>query len=592
MAPPGVSFDKLCKAAQPKIVVPVKAQQLQFLADSGITSSPNAPAKELLERCSALEWARASLSAGEDPDSWSTTLDASLHPTLLGLYLLPPHRGPGAAPSNFARLASTIQMYDPTSTAASGSSSTAAGNATSSASLGTINTLRPSPQGSTSTPTSSGSGAHAQQAAPPQASPGGPHKRAFALMHDELAAVLPSEVYHALDTASHMEPEKRVKFHAACKNSTVSTLLDNTVSAAFGHQVLLTLAEGQHFDPIRRGRALAIAGRSAPSGNAAYNELLSRETHLQGLQKQWPALFAALQGDHEIASTLVNNLWSGVTFVFTLRAARATHWNCQEVEDACRHQLDALPAYRSAISNNAARLAAVYDAPENARQVNKHYAAFFLPFWWEHVLLRGILDHAEHQKIIDKLCVPSAPPLAPAHMPLPPPAALPPPAYPLPALPGWAPPFATPPPMGMAFHPAPLPPPPYGLPYGPGVPPPYAPPAAPAPAPRTALPPFAGKTVSALICGNNFGIILPGNPRLCACAISRAFPGRIHHPFECPIRLHLVKGACPGWTPTGQRIASAWAGDDITTATQAEWRAFQATLTAAIVAKGTPDVTF
>ena len=98
MAPPGVSFDKLCKAAQPKIVVPVKAQQLQFLADSGITSSPNAPAKELLERCSALEWARASLSAGEDPDSWSSTLDASLHPTLLGLYLLPPHRGPGAAP--------------------------------------------------------------------------------------------------------------------------------------------------------------------------------------------------------------------------------------------------------------------------------------------------------------------------------------------------------------------------------------------------------------------------------------------------------------------------------------------------------------
>jgi hypothetical protein len=531
MAPPAHSFEKLCKSAQPKIVVPAKAQQLKFLADSGITSSPNAPGRELNERCAALEWARASLSAGDDPDSWSTTLDASLHPTLLGLYLLPPHREAGAAPSNFARLASTIAMYDPTSTAASGAPSSASGNAASSAASGTINTLRPPPHGSASAPTSSGAGAQAQQMAPPQASPGGPQKRPFAMMHDELAAVLPAEVYHALDTASHMEPEKRVKFHAACKNSTVTTLLDNTVSAAFGHQVLLTLAEGQHFDPIRRGRALAIAGHSAPSGNAAYNELLSRETHLQGLQKQWPALFAALQSDHEIASTLVNNLWSCVTFVFTLRAARATHWNCQEVEDACRHQLDALPAYRSAISNNAARLAAVYDAPENARQVNKHYAAFFLPFWWEHVLLRGILDPAEHQKIIDKLCVLPAPPPAPAPAPLPPPAALPPPAYQLPpALPGWAPPFAPPPPMGMAFHPAPLATPPYGLPYGPGAPPPYNPPAAQAPAPRTAMPPFAGKVVSALICGNNFGIILPGNPRLCPCAVSRAFPGRMPHP--------------------------------------------------------------
>ena len=53
-----------------------------------------------------------------------------------------------------------------------------------------------------------------------------------------------------------------------------------------------------------------------------------------------------------------------------------------------------------------------------------------------------------------------------------------------------------------------------------------------------------------------------------------------------------MKGACPGWTPTGQRIASAWSGDNIATVTQAEWRTFQATLTAAIVAKGTPDVTF
>ncbi len=128
MAPPSHSFAKLCNSAQPKIVVPPREQQQQFLADSGISSSPNTSVKDLTERCAALAWARASLSSAEDPDSWSTTLDVSLHPTLLGLYLLSPHRGPGVAPSNFARLASTIELYDPTSVAAAGVSAPAARN--------------------------------------------------------------------------------------------------------------------------------------------------------------------------------------------------------------------------------------------------------------------------------------------------------------------------------------------------------------------------------------------------------------------------------------------------------------------------------
>jgi hypothetical protein len=46
----------------------------------------------------------------DDPDSWPTTLDATLHPTLLGLYPLPPHRGTDSPPSDFLRLANTIQL--------------------------------------------------------------------------------------------------------------------------------------------------------------------------------------------------------------------------------------------------------------------------------------------------------------------------------------------------------------------------------------------------------------------------------------------------------------------------------------------------
>jgi hypothetical protein len=58
---------------------------------------------------------------------------------------------------------------------------------------------------------------------------------------------------------------------------------------------------------------------------------------------------------------------------------------------------------RRRVANGAACLAAVYDAPEASRLINKHYASFFLPFWREHVLLRGVLDPAEHKRIVDGL---------------------------------------------------------------------------------------------------------------------------------------------------------------------------------------------
>ena len=112
---PAHSFAKLCTSA--KIAIPPKPQHLQFLTDAGILSV-NAPAKEVHERCAALAWARASLAAATDPDTWSSALDASLHPVLLGLYPLPPHRGADAPPSDFQRLAATIKLYDPNPPAA------------------------------------------------------------------------------------------------------------------------------------------------------------------------------------------------------------------------------------------------------------------------------------------------------------------------------------------------------------------------------------------------------------------------------------------------------------------------------------------
>ncbi len=97
--------------------------------------------------------------------------------------------------------------------------------------------------------------------------------------------------------------------------------------------------------------------------------------------------------------------------------------------------------------------------------------------------------------------------------------------------------------------------------------------------------------MSPLICGNNFGTTIITTLRLCNCTVSRAFPGRTHYPFECPLRYYSHHGRCPGWTAAGTRMSGAWTGDDITAATQAEWRTLQPTLLSANAA-GHTEVAF
>jgi hypothetical protein len=106
------------------------------------------------------------------------------------------------------------------------------------------------------------------------------------MMHDELAALLPPEAYLTLDSAAGMDLERRAKLHKACKDSTVTAVLDNTTPASFGHQTLLALQKDQHFDAFKCGRALAGTDRSAPTGPAAFNEQVARETHLRTMQAQ------------------------------------------------------------------------------------------------------------------------------------------------------------------------------------------------------------------------------------------------------------------------------------------------------------------
>ncbi|MFN7418411.1 MAG: hypothetical protein ACK5T8_10600, partial [Alphaproteobacteria bacterium] len=139
----------------------------------------------------------------------------------------------------------------------------------------------------------------AARAQPPDTPPT-QKKRARMLMHVDLAAQLPPEVYLALDAAAGMEAEKRAKFHKACQDSAVTALLDNTTSPAFGHQTLLTLPEGQHFDPFKCGRALAGA-------RAAADGLILPE--LTGVEiRDWSAYDPAVAAGHAAAVAALDRI--------------------------------------------------------------------------------------------------------------------------------------------------------------------------------------------------------------------------------------------------------------------------------------------
>ena len=90
-------------STQSTLAVPVKAPQPDPLEDSGITPSPDAPGREPDDRRAALNWARASPPAGDDPDPWSTTSSPFPRPTSRSLYHPPPRRGAGATLPDPAR---------------------------------------------------------------------------------------------------------------------------------------------------------------------------------------------------------------------------------------------------------------------------------------------------------------------------------------------------------------------------------------------------------------------------------------------------------------------------------------------------------
>jgi hypothetical protein len=549
--PPTPSFLELCKTE--KLVLPTTIPAMKkFLEDASIGKPFPTSRADLLELCATVLWPRDYLAKKEDPEAWATKIPDALFAKLRALYPIPPKRATSTfGDSIYARVAEAISLFAPDDMLVDSSGVAIAAGGPSQA-QGPINTARPdaaatsSPAPALSSPspsTPSSSGTAASASSTPLTSAGTKRKL---LMHDDLRAVLEDDVYHALDASTGLSATERTRLHKACRDGSLGVLLDNTTSAAFGHQFILALTDGSHFHTGKRGLALAIAGRSAAASTAVvdFMESMTRDAFLRTLRDHWVAMLPAFAGDHELSGTIVNRLWEGVTFTMKVRAARASAWGVPEIADACARQYQGLPAYRVAIAATLARASSAYAGTAVARHINRAYLEFFLPFWWEHILLRGQLDADKVNAEVRALMFPPASPAAD------------PPAYPAAPLPPVPP-------------PAPPPPPP-------------APPAAPAvpiASPTQPKPPlYVAKPCSALIVGPALGLARLGPGRPCACAINAAFPGRQHRTFECPLRYHQVRGRCPGWTPAGSRVPACWTGDDLTPACRDEWRDFAATL--------------
>ena len=225
-------------------------------------------------------------------------------------------------------------------------------------------------------------------------------------MHDKFFAVLPDAVYTALDACAYLPPAQRAKLQKACKEYAAGALYDPTTGAPFGHQLQLSLAENAHFDPAKRGLALAIAGHSAgseASGVSALLDATNRHAILQEFNAHWTAMENHFSGPHEISGTNVSRLWDRVSFVMQARAARATSWGCPEVEVACKEQFDGLPAYSAAVAYAVSRAATALLAPAAAHAINTAYLQFFLPFWWEHVLVRPRANDAGYAAMVKEI---------------------------------------------------------------------------------------------------------------------------------------------------------------------------------------------
>jgi hypothetical protein len=137
-------------------------------------------------------------------------------------------------------------------------------------------------------------------APPPQHSavaiPSPSKRKTYMMMHDDLKGLLDDAVYRELDAFPFHSVKEKDRIVTLCRTAQGAGFFNNTVTAPFGHQILLTLTKGEFFDPPIRGLALAIAGRSAAqpgTQSTTFGHGLSAVTAFQELRKRWDHIVIA-----------------------------------------------------------------------------------------------------------------------------------------------------------------------------------------------------------------------------------------------------------------------------------------------------------
>jgi hypothetical protein len=83
------------------------------------------------------------------------------------------------------------------------------------------------------------------------------------MLHHELGDGLRAAVCTSLNPSIGMSAKESMKFKKSCQDWGLVHLLDFTIAPPFHHLIYLSLEDGLHFYPSKRGKALAGAGRSA-----------------------------------------------------------------------------------------------------------------------------------------------------------------------------------------------------------------------------------------------------------------------------------------------------------------------------------------
>ena len=203
-----------------------------------------------------LAWTRHAIANSIATSKWPSLLSAPLLASLRTLYPIPAAKADDPqGETDLDRLSRVVAIYMPAAVTTDSPSAPTPIDGSSG-----INTSRDKNAQQPPSPAGAGGSASASSASaaptPTKVIALSGTKRKF-MMHDELFSLLPSEVFAALDANGHLNASQRDKMQRACRESAAGALYDPTVSAPFGHQILLSLGRGAHFDPVKRGLALA-----------------------------------------------------------------------------------------------------------------------------------------------------------------------------------------------------------------------------------------------------------------------------------------------------------------------------------------------